>query len=175
MPPARTSDSGALRQDAALGEVGEQKMKIDESREWLPCAHCGLNAGVVERLAAVESTREVVAGADLVPRKDNGIDHPTQRDQRLNSWLPHAQRLGLTCASHARALQQVVVHQRATTVESASPTISYHGHHTSGDCSTVPHIRCSTKHASCAPLWAFVPCRLSAKMRQPSARTSLPA
>jgi hypothetical protein len=60
----------ALGQDVVLGEVGEQEMKIDEPGKWLPFAHGGLNAGVVERLAAVEPTREVVAGADVVPRKD---------------------------------------------------------------------------------------------------------
>jgi hypothetical protein len=62
-----------------LGEVGEQKMKIDKPGEWLPLAHGGLNAGIVERLAAVEPTREVVAGADVVPRKDVQPAQPAQK------------------------------------------------------------------------------------------------
>ena len=38
-------------------------MKVDEPGERLPPTHGCPNAGVVERLAAVEPTREVVAGA----------------------------------------------------------------------------------------------------------------
>jgi len=54
-------------------------MKIDEPGEWLPFAHGGLDAGVVERLVAVEGTREVVAGADVVPRKDVQPAQPAQK------------------------------------------------------------------------------------------------
>ena len=62
-----------------LGEVCEQEVKVDEPGERLPSPHGGLNAGVVERPAAVEPAREVVAGADVVPRKDMQPPQPAQK------------------------------------------------------------------------------------------------
>src|SRR5689334_23901386 len=73
------SDSRALGEHAVLGEVGEQEVKVDEAGERLPVAHCGLKAGVVERLVAVEPAREVVAGADVVPREDVQPPEPAQK------------------------------------------------------------------------------------------------
>src|SRR6266566_1381151 len=77
---ARTSDARVLfGQHAALGEVGEQEVEVDEPGERVPGAHSGLNAGVVERPAAVEPAREVVAGAYVVPREDMQPPEPAQQ------------------------------------------------------------------------------------------------